>query len=129
MERLLKSVEISGSADALMNLMYENIIGDEKCGFFSSLIEMSGADMCIKNLEKEKIEKANNLLGRAAVLSIAVISKHMQTQNSRKSKEFLSVLNSLNQVTDVSYYCILNDYVKMIWYKNSQTAVRKTQCL
>lgn len=88
MEILLKSVEISGSADALMNLMYKNTIGDEKMWFFSSLIETSGADMCIKNLEKEKIEKVNNLLGRAAVLSIAVISKHMQTQTAESSRNF-----------------------------------------
>lgn len=44
--------------------------------------------MCIKNLEKEKIEKANNLLGRAAVLSIAVISKHTQTQTAESPRNF-----------------------------------------
>lgn len=41
-----------------------------------------------KKLEKEKIEKANNLLGRATVLSIAVISKHMQTQTAESSRNF-----------------------------------------
>ena len=51
MERLLKSVEISGSADALMNLMYENTIGDEKCVFFHHSLKHQELNV-YKKLEK-----------------------------------------------------------------------------